>query len=353
MVKYFNPKKAKEKQKLTSAKQVNLKEFSSALAIMPYNIEEFILATPAVAALKDAMPPEAKITAIVSEEARKLAMGCRFIDNVMVFKTVNPVQCFKTLMSIGRSKFELMINFNPDITTAFVVNAFCGARAKIAYAVKQENGIYNAMHNLKLHTIDHPQHKIVKYLNLVRFIGANSYDFTPKIRIPDAESDWAREFFRKHNIKSSDTIIGVHPCLKNPKKRWAINKWDSLTESLVDKHGCKVLAFYHKDEKDRAHEYNVVTKKRAIMVDTHDYIRMAALARFMTCFVCNETDFMHIFSPFTHVVAIWGDGDPEENKPVGRDNDVVTAADGNADSIPVSRVSEIVVNRIEHGSHRT
>jgi hypothetical protein len=51
---------------------------------------------------------------------------------------------------------------------------------------------------------------------------------------------------------------------------------------------------------------------------------------------------MHVFAPFTNVVVIWGKSDPEENKPAGQHNEILTAPDGNADSISVSVVTDAV-----------
>jgi ADP-heptose:LPS heptosyltransferase len=347
MSEFFDPVKAREKQKIVSAKQVNLKEFSSILVVAPYNLEDFVLCTPAIAALKEALPPEGKVTAIVSEEVREVAAGSPCIDRVMVLKTVNIAEKFRTLAAVMSGKFNLLVNFNPDFLTAVTLSILSGAKAKVAYALKEESKIYNALHNLKLQTIDQPQHKIVRYLSLVRFIGANSYDFTPKISISEADLAYARQFLEKNGVKPSDVLVGIHPTIRNEKKRWSISKFAQLANNLMEKYGAKVLVFSHRDEKDRLNEFNVVTKKKTIIVDTHQYMKMAAISRFLCCYVCNEDDLMHVFAPFTSIVAIWGDSDPEENKPAGQNNEVIKSIDGNADTVPVSKVSEAIKKHLQ------
>ena len=57
---------------------------------------------------------------------------------------------------------------------------------------------------------------------------------------------------------------------------------------------------------------------------------------------------MHVFAPFTSIVAIWGKSDPEENKPAGNNNVILTSHDGKADSIPVSVVTDAVKKFIVH-----
>jgi hypothetical protein len=49
-------------------------------------------------------------------------------------------------------------------------------------------------------------------------------------------------------------------------------------------------------------------------------------------------------------VAIWGPTDPEENKPSGPNNEILLPSDGNADSVPVSRVTEAVKAYISSGN---
>jgi ADP-heptose:LPS heptosyltransferase len=338
----FNPAKAKEKKKILNAKQVNLKEFSRLLVIAPFSVEDFILCTPAIEALKQAMPPEGKITVLASEDVLKVSKSCAYIDKTLLIKSMNPFAVLATLMAVNSAKYQLVMSFNHDLLTAFLVNMATSAKAKVAYAQKNEKGMYNSLHNLLLHSNDNTQHKIIRYLNLARFIGANTYDFIPKLSIPDEDCSYAKDFFRKNNITGSDLLVGLHPSSKNGKKRWSLSKFQQLTLNLTDKYNCKVVAFAHKDEHDRLKEYMVVTKKKAIIVDTDDYMKMAAVARFLCCFVCNETDLMHVFAPFTNIVAIWGNTDPEENKPAGAHNEILTAPDGNSDSIPVSVVTDAV-----------
>ena len=342
MAKPFNPAKAREKKRILNAKQVNLKEFSKILVIAPFSIEDFILCTPAIQALREALPPEGKITALVSDDVLKVSKSCRCIDEALVVKSINPLKVLSTLAKINSAKHQLVISFNQHLPTAVLVGMATAAKAQVAYAVKNEKSMYNNLHNLLLHSNETSQHKIIKYLNLARFIGANSYDFTPRLSIPDDDCAFAKEFLRKNSITGSDILVGLHPSSKSGKKRWSINKFEQLTSNLIEKYGYKVVVFAHKEEHDRLHEYMVVTKKKAILVDTDDYMKMAAIARFLCCFVCNETDFMHVFAPFTNIVVIWGKSDPEENKPAGQCNEILKAQDGNADSIPVSVVTDAV-----------
>ncbi len=338
----FDPVKAKERQRIMNAKQVNLREFSNILVVAPYNLEDFILSTPAIAALKEALPPEGKLTALITGDLREIAAGCSFIDRALVMKTLNPVEAFKSMMSVFSTKFEIIINLNSDLYTAVVLSLITKAKARVAYADKNEKVLYNAIHNLTLRTIDQPQHKIIKYLNLVRFIGANSYDFTPKFSVSEKDIANAKEFLARKGIGSHDILVGIHPSVAHKGKRWSISKFAQLANNLMDKYGVKVLAFSNREEKDRLHEFDVVTKKKTIMVDTHEYMKMAAISRFLCCYVCNEDDLMHVFAPFTNTVAIWGDTDPEVNKPSGPGNEVIVPTDGNADSVPVSKVTEII-----------
>jgi ADP-heptose:LPS heptosyltransferase len=346
----FDPAKAREKKKIVNAKQINLRDFSDILVIVPESVEDFILCAPAITALKEAMPPEGKITAVVNSECMGFVRGLKSIDRAICLDRANPVTAIKTSFSLMRTNFQLVINFNPHLFPAVLAAVFTKARAKIAFADGKEKSFYNSLHNLLLHSLDQKQHKIIKYLNLTRFVGANTYDFTPKLSIPDEDRDYAKKFLEKNNISATDNLVGIHPASHDKKKRWAMSKFQQLTSNLIDKYNCKVLVFSNRGEHDRVNEYMVVTKKKAIQVDTHDYLKMAAISRFLCCFVTNESDLMHIFAPFTNIVAIWGPTDPEENKPSGPNNEILLPSDGNADSVPVSRVTEAVKAYISSGN---
>ncbi len=334
--------KKRNDRKIINPKQINLKEFGSILVIMPVKNADFITAVPALDALKEALPPEGRITAIVSQNTLNLAKACVSIDSTLLVSAAKPLATLGAYITVAKSKYQILINFNDVSVLAFAVGLVSGAAAKISYAPKKETAFYNKVYNLHLHTINEPQHKIVKYLSLVRFIGANSYDFTPRLKLSEEDKKFACDFFAKNNISDSDAVVGIHPSLFDKDKRWAINKYAQLTKLLSEKYGIKVIAVHHPTEKAAFNEFMHVSRNSAIPIGTYDYVKMTAVARYMCCFVCNESDFMHVFSPFTHIIAIWGPTDPEVNKPAGAGHQVLRAADNRADSVPVSRLTEIV-----------
>jgi len=326
------------RKNIINAKQINLKIINSVLVFAPLNVVDFILSTPALSALKNSLPPEGKLIVLTSSETLKFALNCSRIDKVLLIKTGNILEIIKTLFYITFKRIDIFINFENNNFLNNIIVFTVNAKIKLAYYKGLESKLFNLIYNLKLHTIDTPQHKIVKYLNLVRFIGANSYDFMPKIKIPEKDKEYALEFLKKHNITASDVIIGIHPTLKDEKKRWTLNKYEQLVKNLIDKYKAKILVFYKQDEKSLFNEFMHIIKNQAIAVDTNDYFKMAAIVRFCNCFICNESDFMHIFSPFTNLVVIWGETDTETNKPAGINHEILKTEDGLANSVPISRV---------------
>ncbi|MCX8093716.1 MAG: glycosyltransferase family 9 protein [Candidatus Goldbacteria bacterium] len=327
------------KKKILHAKQLNLKEITSLLVIAPDNFEDFILATPAISALKEALPPDGKLTVMIPSKLRKIASRASGIDKILCFNFINCLPSFFNLMFGG---YEVLVNFASDSFNSILASAICPARAKVAYALKKETKIYNFFHNLKLQTIDSPQHRIVKYLNLVRFIGANTYDFTPKINITEEDKKYAADFIKRNEITNKDIIIGIHATSLNESKRWSINKFSQLVRNVVEKFNARVIVYYHENEKKRLEEFMHVIRNKALIPDTTDYMKLAALSTYFTCFICNETDFMHLLSPFTNLIVIWSDTDPDTNKPAGNNHEILQASDGSPDSVPVSKVTDAI-----------
>lgn len=326
------------KRNIINAKQINLKILNSILVLSPLNTVDFVLATPALSALKSSLSPEGKLIVLVSSETLKFALNCKCIDKVLLIKSANLFELIKTLIFIIFKRTDIFINFETNKFINSFIAFLANSKVKLAYYKGQESKLFDVIYNLKLHTIDTPQHKIVKYLNLVRFIGANSYDFMPRIKIPDKDKEYALEFLKKHNITASDIIIGIHPTLKDEKKRWTLNKYQQLVKNLIEKYNAKIIVFHRADEKALFDEFMHIINNQAVAIDTYDYFKMAAVVRFCNCFICNESDFMHIFSPFTNLIVIWGETDTETNKPAGINHEILKTDDGFANSVPVSRV---------------
>jgi len=339
--------KLKQVKKNIVAKQINLKVINSIIILSPENIVDFVLATPAISSLKAAMPPEGKITAIVPANLQNFALNCKFIDKIVIIKTFNIFILIKSLSTLLFKKFDIFINFEEEKLITSILALLINSKIKLAYLKGRESRLFNFIYNLKLHSIDVPQHKIVKYLNLVRFIGANTYDFLPKINISEEDKNYAIKFLEKNNITAKDIIIGIHPTLKDEKKRWSLNKFQQLTKNLIEKYNAKIIVFYHHNEKDLLNEFIHITKNQAIVFDTCDYLKISAIARFCNCVICNETDFIHILSPFTNLIVIWGDSSVEQYKPAGLNHEILKPDDGKADSVPVSKVLEHIKKFID------
>jgi ADP-heptose:LPS heptosyltransferase len=270
---------------------------------------------------------------------RDLAKKVRAIDKAMLM--CGPAAIGTALNALAGG-YEVLVNFEPDHASSMLISMLCRAKAKVAYALKNDRKMHNTLHNLKLHTIDTPEHKTIEYLNLVRFIGANSYDFSHKLSLSEADKKYASEFMVKNEITDKDVLIGIHPVLQDESKRWAINKFHQLVRNLVEKYNARVVVYYHEEEKDRLEEFMHVIRNKAILADTADYGKLMALSAYFSCFICNETDFMHLLAPFTNLIVIWGPTDPETNKPAGANHEIIRPVDGAADSVPVSTVTEIV-----------
>ncbi|HDT15030.1 MAG TPA: lipopolysaccharide heptosyltransferase family protein, partial [Firmicutes bacterium] len=339
--KAFDYKKAKEKMRITNPKQLNLKEINTVLVLAPFEVGNMMLCIPALEALKQAVSPLGNITVVTSKKTAGIVEGCKSVSRVIPFNAATAVNA---IAEVYKKKYDLMINFTSYKRLSFVFGDLSAAKARVAYEAKEASAIFERVYNLTLHTIDEPQHRLFYYLNLVRFIGANTYDFNPKIWIKEDANKFALHYFEKKGIDCNKPMIGINPTLKDEKKRWSFNKFAQMVSTLRESEGAQVLVFSHKNEKSMLDEFMHITKEKCIHVDVSDYLKLAAISRYLWCFVCNEADYMHIFAPFTNVIAIWGDSDPDNNKPIGPNHEVLQSIDGSADSVPVSTVLDHVRN---------
>ncbi len=343
MSKAFDYKKAKEKMKIIHPKQINLREFKHVLIMAPRHREDLILATPALNALKEAISPESEITIITTDSQKKIAAACPAVTFV---KSTGFKDVIKSLYDVCKEKYDLFICFEDSFFYKILFGSIITAKAKLTLEPKNPDKIYNSIYNLSLRTIGQVQHKIIKYMSLVRYIGANSYDFNPRLKISEEDKQYSADFIRNKNIDCDKPLIGIHPTCHERGKRWSFNKFAQVVSILTGQENCTVIAFHHKDEEGMFKEFMHITKNKCIAADTYDYMKLAAISRYLSCFVTNESDFMHLMAPFTNVIAIWGGGDPENNKPSGAGHEVISSSDGAVDSVTVSRVLDSVRSHI-------
>ncbi|MBN2754855.1 MAG: hypothetical protein JXR81_08355 [Candidatus Goldbacteria bacterium] len=348
MSKAFDYKKAKEKMKIINPKQINLKEMKRVIILAPRHTEDFILATPALNALKEALAPEGEITIITTDGAKKIAYACPAVSLV---KPTGLKDIIKSMYEVCREKYDLFICFEDAFFYKILFGLIITAKAKLTTEPKKPDKLFNSVYNLSLRTIGQLQHKIIKYMSLVRYIGANSYDFNPRLRISQEDKQFAARFIQEKNINCERPIIGIHPTCHDRNKRWSFNKFSQVVSILTEQENCTVIAFHHKEESGMFKEFMHITKNKCVDAETYDYMKIAAVSRYLSCFVTNETDYMHLAAPFTNVIAIWGNGDPENNKPSGTGHEVLSTLDGAVDSVPVSKVLESIRAHISAHHH--
>jgi len=120
-------------KKIMHAKQVNLKEAETALVVAPYNTADFILSTPAIAALKQAMAAKSRLTAVVSGKGLPLAKKTCCIDRVL---PMCGRAAIGTALLTAASGHDVLVNFEPAHNSSMLISMLARSGVKVAYALK-------------------------------------------------------------------------------------------------------------------------------------------------------------------------------------------------------------------------
>lgn len=224
------------------------------------------------------------------------------------------LKSIKFLWSL-RKKYNATINVYPSNRKEYnVINFLIGAEKRVAVKyLRMNNSCFGWLNNITVKE-DDSIHNVRENIRLVEKLLNKKFDEEPGLQIQLSESDkkFAQTYLNENGILANDLIIGFHPgcaTIKNHiKRRWEPDKFAALGKKLIDSNSAKILLFGGPEENELKEDiHKKINSNKAIIVNTPDLLKSAAIMERCNVFVTNDSSLMHIASALRlKVVAIIG-----------------------------------------------
>lgn len=178
------------------------------------------------------------------------------------------------------------------------------------------------------HRVDSPDGHIVrKNLSLLTPLEMviGSPDFG--IRVPrDAEAK-IHAILQQAGIRQNDRVVGIHPGVGHPRKRWDPYRYAQVGDRLQEGEGARVIFTAGPGEDTLVNEVTSHMRTRPVVIPALRTGELAALLSRYDLLIAGDTGPLHLAAALgCHTVAIYGPSDPVRVAPVGEGHRILKKA---------------------------
>jgi ADP-heptose:LPS heptosyltransferase len=200
----------------------------SVLAVQLKRLGDLILTTPALVALRQAMP-QAKITLLIDRYSEELVPALPMVDEIWTYDRRRSLPIWLKLLF---REYDYCFDFTGNDRSALVAFLSKAAdRVSFSFVARRRHRawIYTDLVSSSvrdLHTIDH-------YLDLSRFIGFSGPTPEPTINLPEDVIRAVPEILRE--IDLTMPFFVVHPGTARREKYWLPDRWAEVIRYLCNR----------------------------------------------------------------------------------------------------------------------
>ncbi len=291
----------KEKPKTDSS------ALSKILLIRLRRIGDVVMTTPAIAALKEALP-QASLSYIIEEPYRRLVEGHPLLDKVIVIPSGRSLADFlRFVRQIRREKYDIVIDFHGG-PRAFLLALFSGAKLKVGYKLKYKGFIYDI--RVPRTRKDGRIHSVESHAELVKAMGITLLEPLPSLLLPQArreEKERIDNFWAENDLEPARVII-LHIGAGNEFRDWGAENLIEAANMLAHLPGIRIILVG--STKDRAREEEILAQTQAPLLSLVGKANLSELLEVIgrsALFVGPDSGPMHIAAATaTPIVALFG-----------------------------------------------
>jgi len=182
------------------------------LIVRTDRIGDVVLSLPLAQSIKRAYP-ESKITFLLRNYTKRLALGNPFIDMVLVLleKETKPL-LRENIKILSKEKYDTCIVVYPTFAVALIL-FFSGIKNRIGSGYRWYSFLFT--HKIYEHRKDAKKHELEYNFNLLKILGITETPVEGKVEFnlsPDDESESRiNSLLAKHNIDTGKPIVIIHP----------------------------------------------------------------------------------------------------------------------------------------------
>ncbi|MDE2484600.1 MAG: glycosyltransferase family 9 protein [candidate division NC10 bacterium] len=314
---------------------VPMEQAQRILIIKPSSLGDVVNALPFLSSLRRRYP-DRYIAWLVEEEAAELLLGHPLLDRVIVsgrrrwrrevrmpFRGSAALREIAALIAeLRQGRYDLVVDLQGLLKSALMVIC-AGARFRVGLAGAREGSERALTHVVPLPP--GPLHAVDRYLEVARFLGADSLLKT--FVFPSRPDDGARAeaLLAEAGVKPDSLVIALNPQARWTTKLWGEERFARLGEMLARQHGARILVIGSSSDLPLARRLaNGMDPAPFVAAGRTDLKVLIALLKRIDLLVTVDSGPMHLAAALgTPLIALFGPTDPRLIGPYGGDGVVL------------------------------
>ncbi len=305
---------------------VVLSSLRNILVIMMGGIGNMIFLTPALKALRKALPSSSFCFLLGPYGAEKAIEGSGLIDKKIIIEPDKYKELsgyVRLIRELRKERFTLSI---ASTGTNPVKSGLLCFLSGVKFRSGENVGGIGFFYNFRI-PFDNDRHEVESNIQLVQSLGIEVKDRSLFVERSEEDKKYARDFFSKQDLEGK-LVIGIHPgsgIHQAGFKRWPRERFSQLADLLSDELEATVILFGGADEVELAddikkmmHSEPIVTSGKTSLAQT------AALIEKCRLFISNDSGLLHVADAVnTPVIGIFGPTNPKRTGPYSDSSSVI------------------------------
>ena len=285
-----------------------------------WHIGDVVIALPFLSALRRLFPA-AKITLLAKAHARETLANTGLVDDVISFdfpwtfldEDRRPrIQELLDIPAVVRrlrdERFDLAFDCSRDGRNHLLL-FLTGAARRVGFGFG--GGDYLLTDSVPVDSLD--RHRTEDWMRLLEPVARDVPKSEPRLAVSDSERAWAADFLKKAGVDADEFLIAIHPGGSSRLKRWPVEHFASLAQTVVSETGARVLWIV--DPAGTGNDATLPARSIVVRPSLRELIALFSRCRLV---VSNDGGPMHLAAALgipTFAVYSWGK--PEWWKPYG------------------------------------
>lgn len=282
------------------------------LMIRLSSLGDIILTTPVLDALKQSHP-NSRISFLTKRKYEGLFESDPRVDSVIYFDSQGRHKGLSGLLglikSLNQERFDLIVDLHSNLRS-FPIRVLVRAGKKVHYHKRLFTRLW-MVYFKKLRV--KPVSTIENYLQSLGETGKRVCKRTPGLYSKKENEIWAENFLVENGLSHEEILIGMAPGARWETKRWDLEKFSCVAESLCRDLSGKILLVGNKADQDLIERIEQkIGKKKAITALDLPLDRLITLAKKCDLFISNDSGPMHLASALgVPTIGIFGPTSPD------------------------------------------
>src|SRR4051812_16075526 len=283
-------------------------------------IGDLVMALPAIADVR-ALAPGAAIDLVVGSWNRELAGAIASVSSVRTLDAawlarenggLGVVSLLKAAREWRRDRYDLAINFEPDIRTNLLIAA-SGAAWTAGFSSGGGGPLLDTAipYDVTAHTTDNARRLVATVLG-----GQPGAPDTGTLRIPEA----AHLFASRRLARTSGPLVGIHVSGGRAIKQWPPERFGEVARGLISTGGATIILTGTAADRPLVDQVASTLPRERVIDAGSDLglLDLAAVLQRLDLFVTGDTGPMHLAAAVgTPIVAVFGPSHPARYAPRG------------------------------------